>query len=439
MTRRLAMSRRALLTGLGAAALSPYLPLLNASGQEALYPKRLLLFFTPHGTIKQLWKPSGTERDFTLSRLLAPLERHKSKLVVLSGLNMQDVGVGAPHTKGVPLIWTGSKLLDDGTFIREDGSGGPTYGWNSSASVDQVIARTIGSDTTYRSLEFGVRCGSSFPSNRMSYTDARQPLQPATDPWMQFERLFAMRSETGSQERLQAMKIARGELNAIAPRIATADRLKIDAHLDALDNLQRRLEAHAELCTGPALPPTGNPGALDQTPTVVDAHIELIAASFACDLTRVASFQYTLGENDNQGYPWLGIADGHHNLTHSADSDAAGWEKVAKIREWYAEKFAQLLDRLDAIPEGEGTLLDNCMVVWASELGIGNTHSFKSTPFVVAGGASGAIETGRYLEFDELTEHNRLLVSMCHAMGLPDIETFGDTDLGTGPLAGLLR
>jgi len=436
---RLSFSRRAFLTGLGAAALAPYLPLLNASGQEALYPKRLLLFFTPHGTIKQMWKPTGTERDFTLSRLLMPLERHKSKICVLSGLNMQDVGVGAPHTKGPPLIWTGSRLLDDGTFTREDGSGGPTYGWNSSASVDQVIAQAIGESTAYRSLEFGVRCGSSFPSNRISYTAARQPLQPATDPWQQFDRLFGMRSETVNEERLQAMKIARAELNTIAPRIASADRLKIDAHLDALDNLQRRLEAHAVLCTGPTLPPAGDPGSLDQTPVVLDAQIELIAASLACDLTRVASLQYTLGENDNQGYPWLGIADGHHNLTHSADSDTASWEKVAQIREWYAEKFALLLDKLDAIPEGEGTLLDNCLVVWASELGIGNTHSFKSTPFVVAGGAAGAIETGRYLEYDELTDHNRLLVSMCRAMGLDDVETFGDTDQGSGPLAGLLR
>jgi hypothetical protein len=187
------------------------------------------------------------------------------------------------------------------------------------------------------------------------------------------------------------------------------------------------------------LPAQGNPGAVDQTPEVVDSQIELIAASLACDLTRVASFQYTLGENDNVGYPWLGINDGHHNLTHAADSDAQSWEQVAQIREWYAEKFAQLLDRLEQITEGDGTLLDNTMVVWASELGIGNTHSFKSTPFVVAGGAGGQIETGRYLEFDEAIEHNRLLVSMCQAMGLSDVETFGDTDLGSGPLPGLLR
>jgi hypothetical protein len=431
-------SRRAFLTGLGALALSPYLPILNASGQEALFPKRLLLFFTPHGTIKSLWKPSGTERDFTLGRLLAPLERHQSKLCVLSGVNMQDTGVGAPHTKGVPLTWTGSRLLDDGTFKRDDGSGGPTFGWNASASVDQVIARAIGGDSAYRSLELGVRCGGSGPSNRMVYTDARQPLQPATDPWSQLDRLFTGSSQSVSDERLQAMAIARAELTRISPRIASADRFKIDAHLESLDNLERRLQARAALCTGPTLPASVDSEDVAQTPAIVDANIELLTAAFACDLTRVASFQYARGETDSYPYPWLGIDEGHHNITHAADSDAASWEKVAQIRVWYAERFAHLLDRLDSVPEGDGTLLDNTLVVWGSELGIGNTHSFKSTPFVLAGGASGAIPMGRYLEFDEMVDHNRLLVSMCHAMGLPDIETFGNTDLGKGPLAGLI-
>jgi hypothetical protein len=205
-------------------------------------------FFTPHGTVKRAWTPSGSENDFTLSPILKPLERHKTKLVVLSGISMQDVGVGAPHTKGLPLVWTGSRLLDDGTFTRSDGSGGPTYGWNSSASVDQIVASAIGKQTPYRSLEFGVRSGGSNPASRMIYTDS--------------------------------------------------------------------------------------------------------------------------------------------------------------------EMFAKLLDQLDAVPEGNGSLLDNTMVVWGSELGTGNTHSFKSTPFVVAGGGGGAYATGRFLEYADKLDHNRLLVSI---------------------------
>ena len=130
-------SRRAFLRGLGVAAgLSPFIPLLNASAQESVFPKRLILFYTPHGTVLDQWKPVGTETNFTFGRILAPLEKHKSKLVVINGLSIPDNGVGAPHTKGPALLWTGSTLLDDGTFIRSDGSGGPTYGWNS-AAVDR--------------------------------------------------------------------------------------------------------------------------------------------------------------------------------------------------------------------------------------------------------------------------------------------------------------
>ncbi|HEY6878205.1 MAG TPA: DUF1552 domain-containing protein [Polyangiales bacterium] len=432
-------SRRGFLAGLGAVGLAPYLPILNASGQESLRPKRLLLFFTPHGTPKAAWKPSGSETNFTLGRSLKPLERHRAKICVLSGVNMADTGVGAPHTKGVPLLWTGSKLLDDGTFQRADGSGGATYGWNASASVDQVIASKIGGGTAYKSLEFGVRSGGSNPASRMIYTDAKKPIAPATDPWSQFERLFSSASPELGSERISALKIARMELARLAPRIAAADRDKIEMHTQALANLEKRLTDKSALCAGPTLAAKVNAGDNANTDKVIEAQLELITAALACDLTRVCSLQYSFGDNDNNPYPWLGISEGHHPLTHAPDSDSGSWDKVIKIRVWYAEKFASLLDKLDAVKEGDGTLLDNTLVVWGSELGIGNTHSFKSTPFVVAGGAAGAVPMGRYLEYNEQVQHNRLLVAVCNAMGLPDVKTFGNTDNGMGPLAKLLK
>jgi hypothetical protein len=432
------MSRRGFLAGLGAAGLAPYLPILNVSGQEALMPKRLILFYTPHGTPKAAWKPSGTETNFTLGRSLKPLERHKSKICVLSGVNMADTGVGAPHTKGLPLVWTGSKLLDDGTFQRADGSGGPTYGWNASASVDQVIANKIGASTGYKSLEFGVRSGGNNPASRMIYTAAKKPITPATDPWSQFERLFSSATPESSNERVSALKIARAELARLAPRLASEERDKVEMHTQALANLEKRLTDKSALCAGPTLAGKVNAGDNANTDKVIEAHSTLITAALACDLTRVCSLQYAFGDNDNSPYPWLGIGDGHHSLTHAPDSDTAAWEKVIAIRVWYAEKFASLLDKLAAVPEGGGTLLDNTLVVWGTELGTANTHSFKSTPFVVAGGA-GMMNMGRYLEYNESVQHNRLLVAICNAMGLADVSTFGNTDNGTGPLAKLLK
>lgn len=434
-----AFSRRGFLAGLGAAALSPYLPILNVSGQESLRPKRLLLFFTPHGTVKKQWKPSGTESSFTLPRLLAPLAPYQGKINVLSGLNMVDAGVGAPHTKGLPLLWTGSKLRDDGTFQRADGAGGTTFGWNSSLSVDQFVANSLAGTTAYKSLEFGVRSAGGGPASRMIYTDAQKPLAPAIDPWSQFARLFAGHSDAQGAERLSALKIAREELQRLSPRISAADRGKLAAHTEALNDLEKRLGDKSALCTGPVLSAKVDANAVDNTELVVDAQIKLIVAALACDLTRVASFQYTLGDNDSAPYPFLGINDGHHLLTHAGDSDTASWEKVMKIRVWYAQKFASLLAQLDAVPEGNGTLLDNTLVVWGSELGTGNTHSFKSTPFVTAGGAGGAFNTGRYLEYNEKSNHNGLLVAICRAMGLSGTNAFGNLDDGSGPLAGLLK
>jgi hypothetical protein len=432
-------SRRAFLSGLGVVAASPFIPLLNASGQEASSPKRLILFYTPHGTVKSAWTPTGTTTSFTLGPILKPLERHQKKICVLSGINMQDVGVGAPHTKGLPLIWTGSKLIEDMTFTRSDGSGGMYYGWNSSASIDQVIANRLAPPTPFKSLEFGVRSGGSGPASRMIYADAQKPLAPATDPWSQFTRLFGMPNGQATAERLSAVDIVKAELGRLRPRVATEERIKLDAHVDAIASIEKRLKSKAVACAGPTVGTKLDAGKIDNTPTVIDLQCSLMASALACDLTRFASLQYSIGDNDGYPYPWLGITEGHHDLTHAADDDTASWDKVTQIHTWYADRFANLLDLLDAIPEANGkTVLDNSFVVWGSELGKGNTHSFKSTPFVVAGGASAAFTTGRYLEFGEKLDHNRLLVSICHAFGLTDVDTFGNADVGHGPLPGFL-
>jgi hypothetical protein len=431
-------SRRRFLAGLGATCVAaPLLPILNASGQEALFPKRLILFFTPHGTIWDAWMPTGSGTDFALGPILKPLERHQKKLVVLSGIRMEDVGVGAPHTKGLPLLWTGSKLIEDMTFTREDGSGGMYYGWNGGPSVDQVIAKTLAGQTPYASLELGLRSGGTNPASRMIYSAPQRPLEPETDPWAAFTRLFAMQSDRQIKERLSAVDLLRAELGRIKPKIAKEERLKIEAHTDAIDHLEKRLQTRASACAGPVLGAAQNPNDNALTEGVTDSQMQVITSALACDLTRVASFQYAFGDNDNASYPWLGISDGHHTLSHEPETNLDAKAKLIQIYTWYAEKFAVLLDQLDGVPEGDGTLLDNSMVIWGSELGTGLSHSFAPTPFVAAGGGAGAFKTGRFLEFGGQASHNRLLVSILRAFG-QDVDTFGDTDTSKGELDGFL-
>lgn len=442
---RLRISRRALLGSLGASvALSPFIPLLEAEGQEAK-PLRLILWFTPHGTIYDNWKPSGGQTDFTLSPILKPLERVRSKINVLDGLKIKADGVGAPHTKGPPLLWTASPLNDDMTFTREDGSGGMYYGWNSAPSLDQVIAAKLDPATPYRSLEFGVRSGGNHPGSRMIYTGKETPLAPETNPWKAYDRLIGDIGKTTEEltqlkaERKSVLDVVGGELDALSTKVSSADKKKIDAHLQAVREVEMRLQNSNIACEGPVLGNEVDANKSSNTPVVMDAMISLMAASLSCGLTQFASMQYRVGENDGGYlYDWLGLTTlEHHLLTHEADSNASAKADLTKIYTWYTEMFAKFLEKLDAVPEGNGTMLDNSLVVWGSELGKGNSHSFDKIPFVVAGGAGGKLTTGRYLQFDGV-EHNRLLVSMAQLMGMPEMDKFGATDPKSGSLAGFI-
>jgi hypothetical protein len=436
--------RRSFLQRIGAAGfLAPFVPLLNASAQEATFPRRLILWFTPHGTIYNAWKPTVTGTTFTLGPILAPLERHKNKLIILDGMRIKTDSPIFPHTKGPPLLWTASELAADKTFSR----GGLNYGWNTGPSVDQVIAAVIGGQTAYRSLEFGVRVGSNFPANRLIYTGPAQPLAPATDPYAAFTRLFAnlTTSTTPAQQdqlradRASVLDVLKTELNDVRLRTSVAERFKIDAHLAAIRDIEMALVSGSAVvagCHAPVLPAKIDPNAAANVSATMDRHSDIVAAAFGCDLTRVASFQMRLGETDTDTYDFLGNKGEHHLTSHNPDSDATATAELVRLYTFYSQKFAYLLDKLDSIVEGNGTVLDNTLVVWGSEIGKGNNHSFEKIPFVLAGGAGGRVKPGRVMQLANV-DHSRLLVSMCNLMGLPNVQTFGKNDVGQGPLAGL--
>ena len=437
------LSRRSLLRALGAASLAPLLPALDARAQTSAPPRRLILFFTPHGAITDAWLPTGTETQFSLGPVLRPLARHQSKLVVLGGMKMPgEDPVGAPHTKGLPLLWTGSRLQTGGTFQRTDGVGGFTYGWNSGPSVDQVVAASLQNGRPYPSLELGVQCYRQEPSARMIYRAPSFPLDPGTDPQAVFNTLFSSQQvepaalTRARAERRSVIDLVKGELESLNRDLGVVDRHKIDAHLTAMRELERSLAPPTSACFAPALGAGVGSGLVANRPVLVDQQLSLLAQAVACDLSRVLSFQYSSADNDAYPYPWLGIDANHHLLSHE-ESEAVARAKRIQITTWFSEKFALLLDKLAAIPEGGGTALDNTMVVWGSELGNAQNHSFDDVPFIVAGGGAAGVRTGRFLQTNGAL-HNRLLVSMCHFMGLTNVQTFGNLDRGQGPLPGLL-
>jgi len=424
-----------LLGGAGAAgAAASLFPWLRASAADEP-PKRLILFFTPHGTIWDQWRPTGGETDFGLSYILAPLASHRDDLVIVDGLEVPaPYSHRVPHTYDMPMLWTGSPIdTTSSEFERMDH--GVTFGWNTGVSIDQTVASRLAPMTPHPTIELGVRAGGMHPSARMIYTGPSMPKSPLdrpSDAWMHlFSGFGDPDAEAAARRRTSVLDTVLEDLNDVSRTQSGRDRERLDAHATSLRELEMSIASGAGTCTPPEAP-TNLGLEFD-----IDAQSDLIVAALACGQTNIASMQVRVADNDNSLYPWLGLTTGgHHTASH--DSSPAASATRTEVYRWYAGRFNHLLNQLAAIPEGDGTsLLDNTMVIWGSEIGIGWTHDISNVPFVVAGGGARGVRTGRYLRPSGMF-HNRLLVSAAQYMGVSDITSYGSTDTGSGPLPGLL-
>jgi hypothetical protein len=413
----------------GAAALFPWL----RQARAASAPMRLLLWFTPHGTVWDQWRPTGGETGFAMSPILEPLSAWRERMVIVDGVKL-EVGTDyyVPHTYTMPLIWTGSPIdTSSSEFCREDH--GVCFGWNTGVSVDQHIAAEL-PQTPYSTLEFGVGCGGLHPATRMIYTAPGSPRSPMDSPEGAFQTLFGTispdqeQAEKDARRRKSVLDTVIGDFGSRRAQLSAEDKQRLDAHADSIRELELSLTA---VCESPA-PPTDV-----SSETTIDRQSSLIASAFACGLTRVASFQLRIADNDNTLYPWVGLeSGGHHTLSH--DNGAASQGTLANLYRWYSERFAYLLEQLANTPDVDGrSVLDNTFIVWGSELGTAWNHSIENVPFVFAG-ATDILDANRYLS-GSVIEHGRVLVSACHAMGLTDVDKYGSLDTGSGPLPGLFK
>jgi len=447
----LASRRRVLRGALGAAIGLPFLESLPALPARALaaasvlatFPTRFVVMFSPSGTVPSAWTPVGTENQFTLSPILSPLANHQADIVVIGGVSQRGGG-GDGHQNGMAGMLTG-QLLNPGPFA---GVGSAPAGWAAGPSVDQRVASVLGTTTQLRSLELGVQVGAADDYARMCYRDADQPLPPVEDPSQAYASIFTdLHTDPNLLARLRMrnqsiLDTLGAQYARTASRLAAADRARLDQHLTAVRELERRLTTPfapppGGVCRDPA-PPVGATGANDEFAAIGALQIDLLVMALACDLTRVASLQWSRALSPTR-FTWLPvpIAEGHHELSHRGDDDAAAVDKLTRINQWYATQLANLMAKLKAVPEGEGTLLDHTLILWCNELAKGNTHSRVGAPYVLAGRAGGALRTGRFLAFAGDVPHNNLLLAILKMMGLPDV-TFGKPDWCTGPLPGLL-
>lgn len=436
-------NRRLFLKAAGGAVVAlPLLDSLRANAEAPSVPKRLVLVYTPNGTVADEWWPaSGSdERDFELGRILAPLADYKDRMLLFSGVN-SDVAQrsdnnGGPHQRGIGALFTG-QTLQTGDFV--DGCGSRA-GWANGISVDQAAANVLGVDTPFKSLELGVRATDNDVQGRISYAGPGKPLPPMNDPRQVYGRLFGVEEPIDPNDPLDArqsvLDTVKDQFNALRPSLSSEDRVKLDAHLELVRDLERRLGiGRGVVCTIPRDPPPPLDGSSEaDMPAVSRAHLELLAVAFACDLTRVASLQYSTGFNRIR-YPWVDSLGEGHTLSHAGASNTAAWDELTRRGAWHAEEIAYFLDLLAGIPEGEGTVLDSTLVLWATEISHGNTHSLDDIPYLLIGDAGGALETGRHLRYDGASSCD-LLLSVLHALGV-EAESFGHPDHCTGPLSGL--
>lgn len=460
--RRGGISRRTLLKGLGlGTALAPLLPLLNAEAQAATGPKRLLLLYTPDGVGAAdwndsiNWKPSGSATSFTLHQIHAPLQPFASKMVVPWGMRMTVAGAGEAHAHGMAGCWTASRLKGPGNGADFDGGNGNRTGWGSGPSIDQVVAENFGPDmpyqlgpddanqpTRFRTFELGVESGNPSSLNRMIYKGDDQPVNPEADAGRAFDTIFDGVSPGGAQaptvdvaaersrnEDLALLDLDRATLAKIRTKIGSLDYDKVDRHLEALLELEQSIgngtpTAAAAGCTIPDATGGGD------FPAKVRTMMDIVAATYSCDLTRIMSLQLSRGFSDIKHGSWAPGAgnSGHHTYAHNGQDNTS--EQTA-IDNWYSSQVAYLLGLLDGTPEGSGTVLDNTLVCWGRELG-NSAHQFYDYPGLMFGGAAGALQPGRMIDTGE-AGHVKWLVSIANLMGLP-IESFGNIDQDSGAL-----
>ena len=443
------LSRRTLLRGAGSIAIAlPFLDIMRdkpARAEPGDFPKRLLVCFSPNGMVTPSWEPTEGGEALTIApgSVLEPLAPHASDLLLLSGINLTTAmnQPGFPHNLGVSHGLTGEFIVPDPSIPSMEGDRGFANG----PSVDQVIAAKVGASNKFGSLQLGVQTEmhGGNPLSFVSYAGPLQPLSSEPDPQKAFERIFMdLNVDSGELATIRAQRrsvldFVQDNFDALNPKLGAADRQKLDSHLTQVREIEKRLDLGGTLgesCQVPAYNPVGDYNANESYPAVTQLMMDMIAMAFACDLTRVASLQWSAG-NSYTVFNWLGQGADHHEMSHSGFEFAEHYDQLVALNRWYAEQLANLIQAMKLIPEGDGTMFDNTVILWWNELARGNAHDFENMPYLLAGRCGGHFNTGRHLAYGGVP-HNNLLVSLMNAMDVPD-QTFGRPEFCTGPLTGL--
>jgi len=433
------LNRRTVLQGVGCALglplLEAMLPARARAAEEAAAdakpPVRMAFVTFPNGAIMDAWRPTGEGASFELSPTLAPLAEVKGDITLFTGLaqdNGRAKGDGAgDHARSSASLLTGAHpVKTSGANIRVG------------QSVDQAAAERVGHLTRLPSLEIGIErgrdaggCDSGYScaySNNVSWKDASTPMAKEINPRQVFERMFGKASDEKSlarrtRVRQSVLDLVSEQAAELKGRLGSTDQQKVEQYFTSVREIEQRIARAAEnkdkeVARPDREMPEGVPGDLVEH---IRLMYDLMALAFQTDTTRIITFM-TANEGSNRSYKMVGVNNGHHELSHHR-SDTEKVEQLKKIDLFLVTEFAGFLKKLKSIPEGAGSLLDSCMVLYGSGLSDGNRHRHDDLPIVVAGRAGGTIQAGRHVVLADETPLNNLFLSMLDRLnaGLPSL------------------
>lgn len=434
-----ALPRRAFLRGVGTTLALPLLdamiPALKAGAARPVI--RLGFIYHPTGAIQSRWTPAADGAGFEFSptlKALEPLRDHVNVLTGLAQIQARALGDGNGDHAREGAVWL--------TGVHPKKTEG--VGIRSGISVDQIAAQHFREHTQLASLELGTEspslaggCDSGYScayTNSVSWRTPTNPLPMEFNPRIVFERLFGEgdTSDPASlaarlRERSSLLDYAAGSIDRLQSRLGPGDRNKLSEYLEAIRDIERRIQK-AELENAGAalkLPVMARPSSI---PDEYEDHCKLMfdlqVMAYRADLTRVITFMLAHA-GSNRAYPAIGFSDGHHSLTHHQNIPEK-IEKVAQIDAMFVRMFAYYLNKLKSTPDGDGSLLDHMAIVYGSGTGDGNAHTHHDLPTLIAGGAAGQIKGGRHIRYPKDTPLNNLFVNVLEKAGIPT-DKFGDS------------
>ena len=411
-----AIPRRTVLRGLGAALALPYLDAMAPAfvRRRAAGPvHRFQTFYVPNGMAMPYWTPASFGADFELTPILEPLAPFRERMLVLSGVSAN---------------WNIAHAGASGSFLTGIRRGGRNeLEILADVSIDQLLARRMGRDTQLASLELSMdapanagACTANLScvyTHTISWRSPTEPMPMEYNPRTVFERLFGDSGSTGRAAREARLREQASILDAVLDKLlglrmdlGSGDRQLLDSYTEAIRNVERRIQ-RAEEQIDLELPEMVQP---EGAPPVFEEHLELMqdlqVLALQADLTRVVTFMLSK-EQSARPYPQIGVPDAHHPLSHH-NNNAQLVEKMSRINRYHAELFTAYLEKLDAVPDGDGTLLDHMTILYGGGISNSTIHSGRNLPLLLLGGGAGRWKGGRHVGYEGQPTMADLLVTL---------------------------